>query len=118
MGNPLQQLLRTGLAWVLGLGHLIQLFQGSAFGLNKEEVNDAQFEQVPEDEKHITWQWLECRSTYSARRIRTHNQYLMFCMATGAANVLTKLAHPAAIWKTIMPLALMSSWRYQPQTPC
>jgi hypothetical protein len=33
----------------------------------------------------------------------------MFFMAIGAANVLTKLAHPAVIWKTIMPFERMSS---------
>lgn len=41
----------------------------------------------------------------------THNQYRMFSIAIGAANVLTKLAHPAVIWKTIMPLARISSGR-------
>lgn len=39
----------------------------------------------------------------------TYNQYLIFSIAIGAANVLTKLAHPAVIWKTIIPLARISS---------
>ena len=43
------------------------------------------------------------------REVFTYNQYLIFSMAIGAANVLTKLAHPAVIWKTIIPLARISS---------
>lgn len=41
--------------------------------------------------------------------METYNQYLMFSMAMGAAKVLMKLAQPAVIWNSIMPLALMSS---------
>lgn len=39
----------------------------------------------------------------------TYNQYRMFFMAVGAANVLTKLAHPAVICQNIIPLDLWSS---------
>ena len=41
--------------------------------------------------------------------VSTYNQYLMFSMAIGAANVLTKLAHPAVSLYIIMPFARMSS---------
>ena len=46
-----------------------------------------------------------------ANMAETHNQYLMFSIAMGAAKVLMKLAQPAVIWKSIMPLALMSSYK-------
>lgn len=42
-------------------------------------------------------------------RCTTYNQYLIFSIAIGAANVLTKLAHAAVIWNTIIPLARISS---------
>ena len=39
----------------------------------------------------------------------TYNQYVMFCIARGAAKVFTNEAQPEAMEETITPLALMSS---------
>lgn len=96
------------LAGVLGLEDGVQLLERTALCLDEEEVDEDQLNQIPEHEKDIAGGVLVLRSP-DGEVMETYNQYLMFSMAMGAAKVLMKLAQPAVIWNSIMPLALMSS---------
>lgn len=46
-------LLRTRLPWIAVLEYLIQLFKGATFGLDKEQVDEDNFEEVEENEEYI-----------------------------------------------------------------
>lgn len=101
---------RAFLARVPSLKDRVQLFKRPSLRLNKEEIDKHHFEEVPEYEEDVA---AGCFSVVVSRvqdlTINTYNQYLIFSMATGAAKVLTKLAQPAVIWKSIIPFARISS---------
>lgn len=98
------------LARVLSLEDGVQLLKRPSLCFNEEEVDEHQLKQIPEHEEDVAESRLVLRSS-EANMAETHNQYLMFSIAMGAAKVLMKLAQPAVIWKSIMPLALMSSYK-------
>jgi hypothetical protein len=39
--------LGTSFPWIGSFEYLIQFFQGSAFGLDKEKINECSFEEIP-----------------------------------------------------------------------
>lgn len=104
---------RASLARVLSFKYVIHLFEGAPLGLNKEEVYDDELEHIPKHEKRVA-AWISTLYILGSATVRrTYNQYVIFSIARGAANVLTNDAQPDAMDDTITPLALMSSKQYQ-----
>jgi hypothetical protein len=115
VGNDL---LRARLAGVGGVEHGIQLLKRATLGLNKEEVDKDELKDVPEDKERVAAEISRCAPWPSTmygellcwgKMTATYNQYVMFCIARGAAKVFTNPAQPEVMEETITPLALMSS---------